>query len=329
VNDFEKLRTEFLKYLEGLKYSFKSLNAYGYHLVGFFRYLEGQGMNDLRSVGKQVLTGYVQELEGHKTESGEGYKHGTMAIKIRSVKRFFEWMEYKELVLMNPAHFLKEPKKGIQLPAKALTVDEVNKLLDQPDLTKVTGIRDRAILELFYSTGLRLAEMVNLKVEDLDMVDQVVRVNAGKGNKDRVVPFGGGARHFLKAYIEKARPRLQVYSSEQSNDLWLGREGKRLGVIRVEQMVHVYSRHAKIREIGPHVLRHTFATHLLKGGADILSVSKLLGHTGLSTTKRYLGVAEVELKEVHRTRHPREKEQEVDAVPSITRLTYKGENHGI
>ena len=329
-SDFESMKADFVKQLEGLNYSKKTVDAYRGHLEWFFKYLKSRGLSDLRAVGKSVLMDYVQMIQVKQCERGKGYKPNTIAIKVRAVKRFFEWMETKGYVLMNPSDFLKEPKVEKRLPGKALTIEEMDRVLDQPDLTKATGIRDRAILEVFYSTGVRLFELMGMKINDVDLKSGTVFVRQGKFKKDRVVPLGDHAIRYLKTYLEKVRPRLQFLSIDVYQDFWLGSEGRPLTPIRIQQLVRLYGRKAKLsKDIGPHVLRHTFATQMIKQGADMVSVAMILGHTSLAVTKRYTSVTEMELKQVHQARHPREKEREADQLPVIKKMHNRRQNHEI
>ena len=232
---------------------------------------------------------------------------------------------------MNPGERIKEPKKHRPLP-KSLTEDEVERLLAQPDVGTPQGVRDRAMLEVFYSTGIRLEELAALRLEDIDLAGGVVRVNQGKGGKDRVVPMGVEAAYYLKAYLTNVRPGLLKKKPRPTYaevwvklpQVWLRMTGaKPVSSQMVEVWVKRYGEMAGLK-VNPHLLRHTFATHMVKNGADIAVVSKMLGHAFLQTTQGYVKVAGVEVKEAHGRTHPREKD-EAEEVPEFAPVKMYGD----
>jgi integrase/recombinase XerD len=182
----------------------------------------------------------------------------------------------------------------------------------------LTGIRDRTILEVFYSTGIRLEELVSLTIYDCDLTGQCLRINKGKGAKDRVVPLGRHAARLLKEYLSRIRPR-----SVHNRSLFLNRSGEPLSKQVIQLMVRTYAKQAGItKKVTPHIFRHSFATSLLKNGADIIAVQKMLGHVSPKTTQIYTHVAGVEIKQTHSHAHPREKDKPDDPAPPQTKKRY-------
>jgi integrase/recombinase XerD len=273
------------------------------------RFLQAATADDIRQVTKGDIEAYIEGLYGHKTDKGKPYATGTLCVKVRAVKRLFEYLETANIVFINPAESITEPPKDKTLPRHVLDRKEVQKLLDQPNLGLMTGIRDRAILEVFYSTGIRLRELCALTVFDADLTGGMLRVNKGKGGKDRVVPMGRHAVKALREYITKARPRL-TKKNRKERRLFINRYGNPSSVQVVSVMVRTFARQAKIkRKVTAHALRHTFATDLVKNGADIRAVQKMLGHADLATTQQYIRALGLDIKAVHQKTHPREKDK--------------------
>ncbi len=300
----------FIKFSEHMKvknYSPATLAAYGSHLLCFFDYLRDTGISDIRRVTHDVLKSYQIRITEQRKE-GKGYSTATISMKIRAVKRFFKYLEYTHQILINPAEQIKEPRKETMLPRTVLTADEVKRILEQPRLDSAVGIRDRMILEIFYSTGIRLEEMTNLTIFDCDLQGGFLRVNKGKGAKDRLIPLGKHAVMFLKEYISRVRPRY-AGSNKSMRFLFLSRFGQPLSKQIIEIFVRGYAKKAGItKKVTPHAFRHTFATELVRNGADITAVRKMLGHSSLSITHVYTKVAGLDVKKTHSSYHPREKD---------------------
>ena len=260
-----------------------------------------------------------------RTEDEKKYATGTVIVKVRALKRFFEFLETANHIFINPMEYIQEPKKEKKLPRTVLSVGEVRKILDQPNLGTLTGIRDRTVLELFYSTGIRLNELCSLTIYDADLQGGMLRINQGKGQKDRVVPMGKHAVRFLREYITKVRPRCTKKNS-RVRSLIVDRYGKPISKQVVGILVRKYASEAKIKKkVTAHTFRHTFATELVKNGADILAVQKMLGHVCLVTTQEYIRALGLDLKKAHTKSHPREKDKvKPSAVkPRIKRIREK------
>jgi integrase/recombinase XerD len=264
---------------------------------------------DIRAVTRAELEAYIAGLHTYRAEDGRPYTIGTICMKVRALKRFFGFLEARNIIFINPMEFIREPRKDKNLPRDILTVKEMRQLLDQPNLGELTGIRDRTVLELFYSTGLRLEELCRLTIHDADLQGGMLRINQGKGKKDRVVPMGRHAVRFLREYITKVRPR-HARRNRQSRSLLVNQLGEPLSKQVVGVMIRGYARAAGIgKKVTAHTFRHTFATQLVKNGAEIVAVQKMLGHADLKTTQGYVRALGLDVKKVHTSCHPREKDQ--------------------
>jgi integrase/recombinase XerD len=316
---FSDLLFAFKEHLKVKNYSPMSIAAYTQQLVGFFDYLKKKDIIDIKGVTREILKGYQLQITEYRDQGGKGYTIATLAVKIRAVRRFFAYLEETNQILINPADHLKEPPQQKRLPRVVLTEEETRKILDQPNLSTMIGIRDRTILEVFYSTGIRLEEMVNLTIYDCDLQGGLLRVNKGKFAKDRVVPLGKHAVRFLKEYITRVRPD-HTKSNKALRTLFVNQMGEPLSKQMIEIMVRDYAKEAGIqKKVTPHVFRHTFATELVRNGADISAVQKMLGHSSLKVTQIYTRVAGIEVKKTHGKHHPREKEKALkeETVPHI------------
>jgi integrase/recombinase XerD len=276
---------------------------------------------DIKAVTRGDLEAYIAGLYEHRTEDGKPYATGTIIIKVRSLKRFFEFLETANIIFINPMEYIQEPQKEKTLPRNILTIKEMQKILDQPNLGTMTGLRDRTVLELFYATGIRLNELRGLTIYDADLQGGMLRINRGKGRKDRVVPMGKHAIRFLREYITKVRPHF-TKKNRQCRNLIVDRYGKAISDQVVTILIRTHVKAAGIeKKVTAHTFRHTFASHLVKNGADIVAVQKMLGHADLRTTQGYIRALVLDLKKAHQQSHPREKDKvDRQAVkPKITR----------
>ncbi len=274
----------------------------------FTRFILARGIREDVLVGRDLLEDYrryVMTRLGEKTR--QPLAMSMRGKLLREVKLYFDWAQKRGWVLMNPATWLTWPKQGHALPRSVPSEDDMERLLSTPNVSRAEGLRARAIMELMYSTGLRVGEIVNLDVYDLDFERETVRVRMGKGGKDRVVPFGETARGWLSRYLNEGRPRL--LKERGAVALFIsGREKKtRLTTDLVSYQIMRCARRAGIGPVTSHLIRHAFATHMLAGGAGIVQIQRLLGHELLETTQVYTRVKPMELKRVHQRTHPREK----------------------
>ena len=308
----------FKEHLAVLNRTPATVEAYCYHVALF---LGGLG-KEVAAVTRGDMEAYIAALHEHRTDEGKPYATGTIIVKVRSLKRFFEFLENKNIIFINPMEYIGEPQKTKTLPRNILSVKEMGKLLDQPNLGMLTGIRDRTVLELFYSTGIRLNELCSLTIYDADLTGGMLRINQGKGRKNRVVPMGKHAVRFLREYIAKVRPRC-TEKNRRNRALIVDRYGKPLSKQVVSIMIRTTARAAGIeKKVTAHTFRHTFATQLVKNGADIVAVQKMLGHVDLKTTQGYIKALGLDVKKAHARSHPRERDKvkQTDVKPNIKRI---------
>ena len=302
MNDNTKTLFGFSEHLKVLNRSTVTIKAYTGHVRLF---LAGEH-KDIKAVTRADMENYIATLYDHEKDTK--YTTGTICMKIRSLKRFFEFLEQANIIFINPMEYIQEPKKDKTVPRNILTTREMEKLLDQPNLGTRTGIRDRAVLEVFYSTGIRLGELCSLTIYDADLQGKMLRINQGKGGKDRVVPLGKHAIRFLREYISKIRPHF-TRKNRKSRTLFVNQQGQPLSKQVVSVMVRSSAQKAGLKkQVSAHVLRHTFASMLVKNGADVVAVQKMLGHSDLKTTQGYIKTMGVDLKKAHKKSHPREKD---------------------
>lgn len=280
----------------------KTRRAYGVDVGQFARWAAGRGLAP-EAVGPRELRRYAAAL------SARGGAPSTVARKLASLRAFYRSLSEHGRVAQNPADLLTAPKRPRRLP-RTLKPSEVARLLDRIPARTPLELRDRALFELAYASGLRAEELVNLDADWLDFDDEQVRVE-GKGGKTRLVPVGEHALAALRAYLERGRPALSP-TREGANGagvepaLFLSKSGRRLSTSDVRRRLRVWTRHAAVQAgASPHSLRHSFATHLLEGGADLRAIQELLGHASLSTTQVYTQVESARLRTAYARSHPR------------------------
>lgn len=253
----------------------------------------------LESIARDNLVEFLGSLYRQKLESR------TVARHLVTLRNFFRFAQVQELITTDPSLNLESPKIRRSLPGY-LRLEEIERLLVQPDDKTPLGLRDRAMLDVLYSTGLRVSELINLRVMDLDTAVGCVRC-IGKGDKERIVPIGKKALALVERYLRDARPKL-IGKGKQAlaTTLFINRRGAPLSRVGVWKILSAYGRKAGLRSaLTPHMLRHSFATHLLERGADLRSVQLMLGHSDISTTQIYTHVVEERLKQIYKAHHPR------------------------
>lgn len=319
MESFGSLLEGFRRYMQVRNYSPRSVEHFVTMLTAFFEYLKAQGVGDIRRVGKPLLRGYQAALHEWRNAEGKPYSWATRAAKLQAVRRLFEWLEEVGKILVNPAVGLEEEKGGDRLPRNVLTEKQVERMLEGVDLSRPQGLRDRAILEVFYSTGIRLGEMAALSLGDIDLVSGAVRVTQGKGAKDRVVPLGKEAARWVREYAVKGRRFFTAKGKAKGKTraLWVNQWGDPLSGLLIQQMVKFYGAKAGL-VVTAHALRHTFATQLVRNGAPVEAVAKMLGHSDLRVTHKYTRVAGVDLKRTQEATHPRERDEMEKAKVEIT-----------
>ena len=290
--------TEYKQHLKVLGYAPSSVACYGRGLDMFGKYLQAENIDDLRKVTKQIILNYQSKIMERPIAQE------SKALEIRPVKRLFEYLLENNHLLINPAEGIVETNRTNRKIGTTLTVAEMQQLLDAPNLSLRTGIRDKAILELLYCTGIRRDELLNLEVYHADLKDQVLYIRKAKGRKQRVVPLGNNATKYLKEYLEKIRPHYAKKNPKERR-LFLNCSGLPLASEALQALFRTHRIAAGIKKpVSPHVFRRSCATHLLQQGADVRYVQKLLGHSRLKTTQFYTKVMPVEVKQTHEKTHP-------------------------
>lgn len=279
---------KFIAYLEiERNYSQHTILNYRGDIEEFLKFLD---KTPLKNTDYLTLRRYLARLRENN------FRPRTMARKLSSLRSYFKFLQREGMINENPAALIMSPKLDKVLP-KFLSEGEVTKFIETPDVKDASGRRDRAILETLYSTGIRVSELVGLNVDHVDLIGNIAKV-AGKGKKERLVPIGDKALDAIRDYLENRQQR--------SSALFLNRAGGRLTDRSIRNIVNKHIKAASLNQnISPHVLRHSFATHLLNRGADLRSVQELLGHVNLSTTQIYTHVTMDRLREVYNRAHPR------------------------
>ncbi len=294
----------FLEYLEVERnYSPRTVTSYQSDLERFHSFIAeytGNTMPDLTEVTQREVRGFVAML--HR----ERYARRTVARRLAAVKSLMKFCVAREMIEMNPARLVQTPKLEKRLPT-VLSVEEAKKLMEAPNRNTPEGIRDAAILELLYSTGIRRAELCGLRMKDVNERECMIRV-LGKGGKERLIPYGGRAEEAMNDYLS-VRSKL-LNETKSGTAVFLGKDGKPLEGGDIYNIVHKYmSEITEQNKRSPHVLRHSFATHLLDSGAGLREVGELLGHSSLSSTQIYTHVTIERLKEAYSKAHPRAEEE--------------------
>ncbi|MEW5766956.1 MAG: tyrosine recombinase XerC [bacterium] len=283
----------FIQHLEGERnLSPHTLKAYREDLEAFEQFIKEVG-------GPEVDQSLIRRYLGHLRI--KNYSRRSIARKLASLRAYYRFLLEQGLIDTNPAYNLAGPKQDSRLPA-FLFQDEIDTLLNIPKEDNIFGLRDRAVLEMLYTSGMRISELTGLNIDSIDYLAEVVKVR-GKGGKERLLPLGSYAMQALQRYLSK---RDKLVKDRSEKPLFLNRYGKRLSGRWIRVMLNRYIREAALnKRVSPHTIRHTFATHLLDNGADLRAVQELLGHVSLSTTQIYTHVSGERLKAVYEKAHPR------------------------
>jgi integrase/recombinase XerD len=288
---------QFLHYLiveKGL--SKNTIEAYGHGLNRFLDYLKGKGIHEILNVGKFDVRAFLLTLKR------KGLSTKTVVRNLVAIRTFFRFLVQEGILGTNPVEEIESPKIAKTLP-EILTLKEVEQLLEQPNLQSPLGIRDRAMLEVLYATGMRVSELTQLPINQVNLEGGYVLI-FGKGSRERIVPLGSESMKWLTLYLKTARGRLA--KGKESHFLFISRWGRGMSRQRFWKNLKDYGRRAGIRKrVTPHLFRHSFASHLLERGADLRSVQMMLGHVDISTTQIYTHVTGERLKKIHQRYHPR------------------------
>ncbi|MEG2322510.1 MAG: tyrosine recombinase XerC [Bacilli bacterium] len=288
----KKYLEEFIIYVENKNYSSYTIKAYKHDINNFINYLK---INNINDVTYQIIRSYIHTLYDYK------YKTKTISRHISSLKSFYKFLYKQEIIKDNPLLLINSPKLEKQLP-NYLNYNDLETLLSIPNQNDILGLRNALILEMLYATGIRVSELVNIKLEDIDFSNQRILI-LGKGNKERYVLYGQTCDKLLNKYIKESYPKL----NKNNNDyLFLNKFGNNLTDRYVRMFLDDIVKKSCLKlKISPHTFRHTFATHLLNEGADLKTVQELLGHENISTTGIYTHVSNEHLRKVYLNAHPR------------------------
>jgi len=297
MDSLKKVMLEFLSYLEKERgFSNHTIKAYQTDLKRFILFLtQEENISNFKAVTRHTIRNYLG------TEFDQGFSSKTVARRLASIKSLFKYLMRSEQISDNPAIHVKSPKTSKTLPN---FIDEkvIDTLMESPDVSTSKGMRDRAILEFFYSTGIRLSELIALDIDSIDPQNQLAKVH-GKGDKERLIPFGNRAKFWVENYLKNRA--LSFNSAPNHTPLFTNAKEKRVPKSTVQRRIRNYIKLvAEGERLGPHILRHSFATHLMDRGADIRAVKDLLGHNSLSSTQVYTHIKPEKMKKIYKQAHP-------------------------
>lgn len=300
-----RLLADYLAHLHARACAIGTVRNGALYLGNFLNWLKSRKVNDLRQVTRPLLEIYQQHLSAYRKRDGQPVAIMGQHVRLTTIQGLFRWLTRQQYLPANPAADLELPRIGRRLPRAVLTAREVETVLAKTDPTTTFGLRDRAMMEMLYSTGVRRQELCSLQLHDIDHERGTLLVREGKGRKDRIVPLGWRAADWVQRYLKKARVELQAGPEKQA--LFLGRDGQRLTSGVLGNLVHAYVKNSGIGKKGScHLFRHAMATLMLEGGADVRYIQQMLGHARLSTTEIYTQVNITHLTEIHHLTHPAE-----------------------
>ncbi len=309
---FKKYLTSFKEYLESNQFSERTVENYCSCTKQFLSYIEEYypRIISLEKITKDIVLDYQNYLASYKNDKGEPLANKTQSLKLQALKKLFFFLIKKDWILRDPTSVIIFPKEEERLTRNILSEKEVFDILDKLKCRDPIGIRNRSIVELFYSCGIRTSELCNLKVCDINLKEQTVTIVKGKGNKSRVLPIGQYASFYIQLYLEKARKYMLKGKRDDPGYLFLSQRGNAFNKSTINKSVmRSVERKIKInRSISCYCFRHAVATHLLRDKVDIMDIAQLLGHSSLKTTQKYLHVEISDLKKMHSLYHPREKQ---------------------
>ncbi len=308
MSDLHALKEQYCQHLAVIRFAPGTIKRYGYFLSRFLVYLEEEG-SDITAITKDAIQAYQARLYETVNRRGEPNSVFHQNNNLKAIKGFCRFLAENNYLMSDPARDVSYARTPRRLPRSILTGPEVKRVIYAPNTKTAIGYRDRAIIEVFYSTGIRRNELINLELADMDYLGGFVRVNSGKGNKDRVVPIGKIACRYVENYVKAVRPML--VKDPTDNHLFLTMGGRKISENRVWQLIKMYSKKSKVnKNITTHTFRHTCATLMLRNKANIRHIQELLGHSSLESTQVYTRVSIADLKDVHSRCHPREKDQD-------------------
>ena len=310
--------TDFLTWCAVHGYAEGTLRARRYYLASFVAFCDERELFDVATISPSALESYQRHLYHQKKENGLPLSFRTQSQRLIPVKGLFAWLARTGELSYDPSIALALPKVEHRVPEAVLSIEEVEAVLAGPDTTTTLGLRDRAVLEVFYSTAIRRAELLHLRVADVDHARRALFVRQGKGARDRFVPIGERACHWVQRYLDEVRPELEHARAHPA--LFLSVTGSAIAPDVLSRLVSAYIRAAVPTKKGScHLFRHTAATLMLDAGADVRFIAEMLGHRKLETTMTYTRVSMVKLQEVHARCHPAEQSRAVQYARTRTR----------
>ena len=307
--DLELLQARYLNHLQMLNYSPRTIAAMPSYFKLLARFMAEVKLHDVQALTSTHLLDFQRWLYYEPTWKDTARSVASQNRVLSVVRGFFKFLKQEGYTSHDPAAQMLLAREPDALPRNVLTPQEARKIIEAPDVQTSLGYRDRTILEVLYATGIRKNELMNLTLADVNLEEELLRINDGKGGRDRVVPLSGIACSFLESYIKAIRPELLQCKDSQSNTprLFISLRGRPMARNTVGAVVEKYAKQARIKKhVTCHLWRHTCATHLLKNNANLRHVQEMLGHRSLATTERYLRLTITDLKEAHRKFHPRE-----------------------
>jgi len=296
-NQFEKRLYQFINFIKFEKgLSENTISSYRIDITQYLLFLMINNIEDFNNVTDIHISNFLKIL-------AESELSDTTRIRyLSSIKSFHRFLFLEKIVENDVSELIDLPKRKRKLP-ETLSIPEIEKILNQPNTSTPIGIRDRSILETLYGCGIRVTELINLSKKDIIWESEIIRI-IGKGSKERIVPIGSSALFWLDKYIKEIRPKI-VKKSITNEIIYLNQKGSKFSRMGIWKIIKEYSLRSGLNNVHPHTFRHSFATHLLEGGADLRAVQEMLGHSDISTTQIYTHIDKEFIKEVHKTFHPR------------------------
>ncbi len=315
VNKLKLLIVKFKEYMEMENFSPRTIGDYINQLKFFIEYVQTTEIEEITQIDKETIHKYQMYLYSYQKACPDRSQGNSKSLSLETqyarlvpVKSLFRFLVNRGYFLYDPTTSLELPKRKRNLPKGIMTKKEIFKILSQPDPDSILGLRDKAILELLYSTGIRNSELRNLTIYDIDTVHHELRINQGKGRKDRIIPLGEIASKYVETYGQVSRPLILEEKQQIQNLLFVSKKGKKITTANLIWMIQKYVKKAKLtKHITTHSFRHTCATHMLRGKSNLRYIQELLGHSSIATTQIYTQVEVSDLKREHRRSHPREK----------------------
>lgn len=318
LDPLEALIAQYLEWIAAHSFSADSVVTRRSYLAYFHDWCRERGLENATEITRPILERYQRWLYHYRKKDGKPLSVRTQHTRLQAIKSFFQWLARQNYLLHNPASEIVLPRMDHRLPKYVLSAEEAEQVIQQPDIGQPEGLRDRAILETFYSTGMRRMELANLKVYDIDADRGTVTIRQGKGRKDRIIPIGERALAWIDKYIQEAR--LQLLSAADDGTIFLNYLGEPFVRLQLTSLVRNYLAKSKIGKTGGcHLFRHTVATLMLENGADIRVIQEMLGHAKLTTTELYTRVSINLLKQVYSATHPAAHLHRPGAPPVVAR----------